>query len=200
MRLLSILFLAALAACGRCENEKATRAEVKPVAAPSAKPVRRNWAPPSAPALPVLASAWSAAEASNTASAWDAVADAYERERARCVDDCLDDQYGVVLARKNAVAADPPAKPGLDERPALPPRVKALVAALDDYVKIAPADDPDVFDMKFLAANAQSNWHQPDAIARLEQLLRGDRSAPAAEYVANILLDALLRADRMQDL
>lgn len=98
------------------------------------------------------------------------------------------------------MAADPLPKPMPGENAPLPPRVQALVDSLDEYVKIAPPSDPDVFDMKFLAANALNTWHQQDAIARLEELLRTHRDDPSAEYVANMLLDALVRAERIADL
>jgi hypothetical protein len=39
-----------------------------------------------------------------------------------------------------------------------------------------------------------------DAIARLEDLLRTHRNEPSAEYVANMLLDALARANRIPEL
>jgi hypothetical protein len=135
-----------------------------------------------------------------TAESWDAAADAYAEERARCTDDCLDAQYAVVLARKNAIAADALPRPKPDETPPLPPRVKALVDSLDEYVKMAPPSDPDVFDMKFLAANALNSWHQDDAIARLEELLRTHRNEASAEYIANMLIEALVRTNRIPEL
>lgn len=160
----------------------------------------RHWAAPPQPTLPALSSAWSEAEAKKTAESWDAVADAYAKERARCTDDCLDAQYAVVLARKNAMAADALPKPKPDEKPPLPTRVQALVESLDDYLKIAPRSDPDVYDMKFLAANALAAWHQDDAVDRLQELLREYRNEPQAEYVANMLIDALVRENRIPEL
>lgn len=49
-------------------------------------------------------------------------------------------------------------------------------------------------------ANALASWNQNDAIARLEQLLREHRDEPSAEYVANMLLNALVRENRIAEL
>lgn len=198
--------LLALVGCDRCSKEPTSSAgsgsgSASAVGTPG-KPrtTPHRWGPPPQPTLPALSSAWSSAEAKKTAESWDAAADAYAEERARCTYDCLDAQYAVVLARKNAMAADPLPKPKPDENPPLPPRVKALVDSLDEYVKMAPPSDPDAFDMKFLAANALSAWHQQDSVARLEELLRAHRNEPSADYVANMLLDALVRANRIPEL
>ena len=193
--LFALLFVAS---CSRCRDD------AKPAAHQgSAAPTRRNWSRPRIP--PALTGAWSTAETTNSAQSWSAVADAYARDRARCTTDCLDAAYAVVLTRKNAVSANPPLQPPKLEDTApgaapLPDRVKALVAALDDYVKLAPATDPDIIEMKFLAANALFRWNQSDSIARLEELLREHRDDPAAEYAANMLLDALMRANRIEEL
>jgi len=195
-----VVLLVVLAACDRCGERKASAPAAQAAAARSpAIPARRNWSRPRVP--PSLVQTWSTAETSNTADAWNAVADGYARERARCTDDCLDAAYAVVLARKNAVAADPQLQPPAGDGPvALPEAVRTLVASLDDYVKLAPASDPDVTDMKFLAANALFRWHQDDANERLEELLRDHRDDPSAEYAANMLLDALMRANKLDEL
>jgi len=103
----------------------------------------------------------------------------------------------VVLARKTALGSKPIEPPHGEGPIPIPPRVRALVDALDEYVKMAQPSDPDVVDMSFLAANALSRWRQPDAIERLEALLRDHRNAPSAEYAANILSDALIRSERI---
>ena len=54
--------------------------------------------------------------------------------------------------------------------------------------------------LRFLAAAAASREHQPDAIPRLEAILRGDRSDETVEYAANILLDNLNRAGRYDEM
>lgn len=194
----------AFSGCDGCAKRKTpTTSRAGSGSAITARPPRttpRRWAAPPAPKLPDLSAAWSEAEAKKTAESWDAAADAFTAERTRCTDDCLDAQYAVVLARKNAMAAELPSKPNADEKPPLPARVKALVDSLDEYVKIAPPSDPDVYDMKFLAANALASWNQNDAIARLEELLRDHRSEPSAEYVANMLLNALVRENRIAEL
>lgn len=200
-----VLLLLASAGCDRCSKDKASTTfhAAGSGSAATPRPPRtapRRWAPPPTPQLPELSAAWSSAEAKKTAESWDAAAEAFMAERARCTDDCLDAQYAVVLARKNAMAAETLPKPKPDEKPQLPPRVKALVDSLDEYVKIAPLSDPDVYDMKFLAANALASWNQNDAIARLEELLRNHRSEPSAEYVANMLLNALVRENRLAEL
>jgi hypothetical protein len=46
-------------------------------------------------------------------------------------------------------------------------------------LRLAPPNDPDVRDMKFLAANALFKWNQDDAIARLETFLREHRRGHA---------------------
>ncbi len=195
-RLLVIVLL--VASCERCSETSRGPAPKAATTTPAASAPRRNWSRP--PLTPSLAITWSAAETRNTPDSWDAAADAYARDRAKCVDDCLDAAYAVVLARKNAMGAAPLQPPQGGDVAALPQRARALMEALDDYVKIAPASDPDVIDMKFLAANVLSRWHQADAIEGLEELLREHRSAPAAEYAANMLIDALIRADRITDL
>lgn len=160
-------------------------------------PVHR---PPGPRRPPTAEATWANAEAIGTAEAWDSAADAYERERDRCVDDCLDKAYAAVAARKNAVSAQGIKRPTGDARGPMPPRVRAEVAALDAYVKRSSAADPELAGMQFLAANAVNEWREPDAIARLEAVLRDHRYDPTAEYAANLLLDALLRADRIPEL
>jgi hypothetical protein len=196
MRWVAIV-LALVSSC-RCDDRRAASKPGQASTPPSdARTARRNWSPPAAPSLP----AWSAAESAKTADAWERAADAYATARAACDDDCIDSAYAVVLARKNAIEAVPIAAPPADgDAPPLPAREQALVAALDDYVAIAPPGDPDVLDMKFLAANVLNRWHQDEAIERLEELLREHRDDPSAEYVANMLLDALMRANRIDEL
>jgi hypothetical protein len=166
--------------------------------------VRRH--PPTAqrlevpPSTPASADAWTRAATAETPEAWDAAAEASEREREGCAVDCLEPAYAAVLARKNALMAQPIEPPAGDDSLDMPPRIKAVVDALDAYMSMAPADDPDLAGMKFLAAHATTKWRQPDAIARLEALLREHRDDPSAEYAANLLLDLLARAERIDDL
>jgi hypothetical protein len=105
-----------------------------------------------------------------------------------------------VMERKAALRAQP-AEPPPGADPVHPPaRVLEFVDALDDYVQVAEPSDPDRPKMKFLAAATLSHWRQPDAIPRLEEILRGDRSDETVEYAANLLLDNLNRNGRYDDM
>jgi pentatricopeptide repeat protein len=205
------LVVVAVIAVGACKDRSAERPA--PAAAPIAatrpsgpaparrpiSPMKRTWTRPPGPTQPTAEAAWSAAETAGSAEAWDAAADAFERERERCAPDCLDTAYAAVLARKNALVATPLDAPPGDRPVPLPPRVAAAVAAMDEYVAMADPSDPDVPGMKFLAANALHRYRQPDALERLEALLRDNRADETAAYAANILLDALLNAGRIDD-
>jgi hypothetical protein len=185
--------------CKRCEGCRRVSAR-EPAAPREVAPPPRSRPPTMRTTTPALAVSWAMAEAVAQPETWDATAAVYERELASCVADCADAAYAVVLARRNALAADPiapPAEPGLEP---LPPRVRALVQATDVYAGLAPDSDPERAAMGLLAANAQYRWHQPDAVERLEALLRDHRDDPVAEYAANMLLDLLTKAERIADL
>jgi hypothetical protein len=147
----------------------------------------------------VAEGAWARAEASPSVEAWTAAADAYEAELAGCTDDCADTAYAALLAHKNAFVAEQVVPPPGDAPAPLPPRVQDYVDSLDAFVELADPADPDVAGVKFLAANVLNKWRQPDALARLEEVLREHRGHETSEYAANILLDALLRADRVAE-
>ena len=173
-------------------------ARTAPRVAPPRAP--RAWTRPLAPPRhAVTDGAWDRAETEQTADAWAKAADTYQAELATCAEGCADTAYVVVLARKNALLAEPLEPPPGDEPVAVPPAVEALVEALDAFVEIADPSDPDVAGVKFLAGNALHKWRQPDALARLEEVLREHRDHETAEYAANILLDALLRAGRVDE-
>lgn len=143
---------------------------------------------------------WSTAAANNTVEAWNAAAATYTRDRKTCANDCNDRAFAVVLARRNALAAaklEPP--PGVD-RPPVPPEVRALVDAVDDYVAIAPPDDPTVVENKFVAASALYRWHSNEALDRLEEMLRIHRYDELAEYSANMLLDMLISTNNIDQM
>ncbi|HEY5936087.1 MAG TPA: hypothetical protein VIU61_15665 [Kofleriaceae bacterium] len=161
---------------------------------------RTETRPTSPPSLPEAATAWTAAEKQNTAEAWDAAGDTYERERQACTANCLDAAYAVILARRNAIKAAPVKPPEGEEPAPLPPRVQDLVEAADEYIKRTDASDPDFVGLKFLAANALNQFRQPDAIERLEELLREHRNEANAEYAANMLLASLARMGRIAEL
>lgn len=202
MHHLAVLVLI-LAAC----EARQSAPKPKPMAADAAgrlapRPVVKRTKPRTEirPALPP--EPWTHAEAEQTADAWDAAAAAYQRELEACTatDDCLDDAYAIVLARKNGLMAEPIEPPPGDEPAPVPRRVLAVVDALDAYVAMADPLDPDLAGMKFLAASALYRWRQPDAIARLERVLREHRDDPTAEFAANQLLDLLMRAGRIAEL
>lgn len=206
MRRLSVVVVvvgvALLAGCKERRAEPPVAPAAKAVAAPT--PARRGaprtWTrPPTPPALPRAATAWTAAETANTAEAWDAAAAAYEQVRDACEKGCPDDAYAALLARRNAMrteAAEPP--PG-DAPVPLPPRVEAAVAAMDAFVAAAAPDDPDAIGAKFIAGNLLRRWRQPDGLVRLEEVLRAHRDHETAEYAANILLEQLLRQGRVAE-
>ncbi|HEX5060772.1 MAG TPA: hypothetical protein VFV99_15495 [Kofleriaceae bacterium] len=159
-----------------------------------AKPTRRL--------PPTLATTFisSVAEASDSAAAWTAIADAYENELATCTKDCRAIAYEIVLARKNVVKAmklEPPPGDGPVE---LPAEVKEVVDAIDAYVKMVDPTDDEVAPMQFLAANALWHWRQPEALTRLQQFLEEHRDDPTAEYAANQLLHSLMQQNRLEEL
>ena len=200
---LTIAFAFVVFSCRDRKIEKNSAARTTPsmpiaVSGPRA-PIKRSPTRPSLPPqLTTTAVAWSFAESSDAAEAWDATAEAYEQELASCTENCSDTAYAIVLARKNALRVED-LKPPAGEVPVpLPPRAQATLDALDQFVALSP-DDPDAGGMKFLAANLLRRWHQPDALVRLEAVLRENRRDPTAEFAANILLDALLKAGRVAE-
>jgi hypothetical protein len=199
-----LVFLTMVGSCDcRGKPPKLTAIVVSPDAAPPAvkrTTPRTETRPASSPSLPEAATAWTSAETENTAETWDAAGDAYERELAGCTTNCLDAAYAVILARRNAIKASPVKPPEGEEPAPLPPRVQDLVEAADEYIKRTDATDPDFVGLKFLAANALNNFRQPDAIERLEELLRDHRNEANAEYAANMLLEALGRTGRIAEL
>lgn len=187
-----------LAGC-RCREADPTPAPSR-VTPKRAAPIAAAQRPSLPPQQPFTAIAWSVAEASHTAASWDAAADAYEREMESCAEDCNETVYAIVLARRNAMLAAPITPPEGDKPVSLPPRVQALVDALDHYAAVGDPNDPDVAGVKFLAANALNKWRQPDAIARFEAVLRDHPTAEVAEYAANLLLHTLMQQERIQEL
>lgn len=199
-----LLVVVALGACEGKPKEPAKAAT--PIAV---TPARHAPAPPSLPPVERPATykldrdvfMWSFAEARDTADAWEAAAESFERELASCTADCADTAWAAVLARKNALRVEP-IKPPAEDAPTepLPARVQAVVDAIDQYVAIADPTDPQVGNARFLGASAMYRWRQPDAIERLEAILRDHRDLEVAEYAANQLLDTLMRLGRMDEL
>ncbi len=99
----------------------------------------------------------------------------------------------LVIARNNALHADPEVPPPGNEPVPLPPRTRALVDAIDQYVAVASPDDPELPGMKFIAAAALARWRDPDAFHRLAAQVRDYPHDDTAEYATNILLDLLNR-------
>ena len=201
MRLLAlaVAFVALLFSC-RSRTEKKSNplaARTTTTTTTTSPPMKKRspTQPSLPPRLPLAAVAWKAAESATTASAWDASAEAYEQELATCTDNCTDAAYAIVLARRQALKLDDLQPPPGDEPVPLSPRAQAMVDALDQFVALTP-DDPDAGGFKFLAANLLKKYRQPDALTRLEPILRENPDHEAAEYAANILLDALLQAGR----
>ena len=167
---------------------------------PPAKPA--PIAAPEHPTLPTTTVSWSMAEADPTPTNWDAAGDAIASELAQCTAHCFDLAKREILARKNAMIATGEiyAAPDGDAPTPVPPRVAALVKAIDDYVKLADPADSDGPKYAFIAASTMYRYRQPDAIARCEAILRDHRDAEIAEYAANELLDLLSRANQTSDL
>ncbi len=189
-RLAFALCFVSCASCDRCHGPPP---KPKPAPAPASAHVAAR--PRVRPSL-----LWSTAVAHNTPQAWDAAAAAYASERKTCTDDCVDRAFAVVLARRNALAAAQLAPPQGEDKPPLPPQVRALVDAVDDYVAIAPPDDPTVVENKFVAASALYRWHSDEALERFEELLRIHRYDELAEYAANMLLDQLIRTNNIEQM
>ncbi|NVB79039.1 MAG: hypothetical protein HOV81_11625 [Kofleriaceae bacterium] len=202
MRLLalSVAFVLVAFSCRSRTAEKKSATEPGSAVAVAPKPMKKRspTLPSLPPRLPLTAVAWKAAESAETAQGWDAAAEAYEQELAGCADDCVETAYAIVLARRAALKAEDLAPPPGDEPVPLPPRAQAMVDALDQFVALTP-DDPDAGGFKFLAANVLRKYRQPDALTRLEALLRENRMDQTAEYAANILIDALVQQGRMAE-
>ncbi len=144
------------------------------------------------PTLPRSAeAAWQQAESANTAEAWDVAAAAYAADLETCHANCRDAARSAILARKNALTAEPEPIPAGDQPIQVPPRTAAMIAALDRFVAVADPADPEIPGMRFLAAAALGRCRQPDAIPRFELILRTHPDHETVEYSANLLLDRL---------
>lgn len=154
------------------------------------------------PTLPTATVSWSLAETDPTPANWDAAGDAFAAELSHCTTGCAELAKREVLARQNALVAtgEINVKPSGDAPEPLPPRTAAFVAAMDNFVAHADPSDPDVPKYAFIAASTMYRYHQPDAIARCEAILRDHRDTELAEYAANELLDLLLSANKTADL
>jgi tetratricopeptide (TPR) repeat protein len=133
--------------------------------------------------------AWRAAAAAYEAAA-DAAADGTEAERAAA--------YAAVLAWRNATAVEPrddrrPVTPGADDHAAL--------AALDRYLRISRADDPERLAVRFVRGRLLGRLGRvDDAIADFAAIVDQDHRHEYTELAVNLLLDELNRAGRHDDL
>lgn len=202
-----VVVAVAIAAAG-CEGKKKQPAKTSkaPIAATPAVHAgpRPSLPPPERPTLYKLdreVFIWSFAEARNTADAWQLAAATFQNQLASCTADCADTAWAAVLAHKNALKVEP-IKPPPEDAPAepLPPQVQAMVEAIDQYVAYGDPTDPQVGNARFLGASTMFRWRQPDAVERLEAILRDHRDLEVAEFAANQLLDTLMRLGRMDEL
>ncbi len=121
-------------------------------------------------------------------------------EACNSTNDCLDDAYGLDPRRQRHRLVAERRLDRLGDQPVLAGEHDRVIDALDGYVAMADPLDPDLAGMKFTAASALYRWRQPDAIERLERLLREHRDDPTAENAANQLLDLLMRSERIAEL
>jgi hypothetical protein len=154
------------------------------------------------PSLPATQFTLSYAERANTPTAWTSVADAYAQDLSRCTTDCRDLAYEVLLARKQAVKAANLPKPEGDEWTPVPvpAEVQAVIDATDAFVAMLDPTDDDVAGLQFLSAASLWRYRRDEALPRLEALLREHRDDATAEYAANQLIDALMRAGKLAEL
>lgn len=194
---LASAFLFVACSCRKHEKKPpAVAASPQPKPRPMKK--RAPALPSLPPRLPLTAVARAAADSADNAESWDAAADAYQQELAMCEVDCADTAYAIVIARRYALKKSDLQPPPGDDPVPLPPRAQAEVDALDQLTALYP-DDPDAAGMKFIAANLLHRYRQPDALDRLEAILRENRNHETAEYAANILIDALLKQGRVAE-
>lgn len=146
---------------------------------------------------------WKDAEATPTPETWELAADAHARAIAACGAGpaCAEHAYAECLARANAVRLDEQDVPPGDDPVPLPPRLEAMVDAMDRYVALAP-DSDDAPGMRFLAARAK--WRHrhfdDDTFRRLQVMAYASPPVEVTEYAINLLLDAYLRSGRSDEL
>ena len=148
--------------------------------------------------------AWTDATAANTAEAWDLAAELFARARDACSRDCAEIAYATVLARSNALKADP-ALVHRGEKPVtpqpMPERVEAFVDAADAYVATAAPGDDDAIGISFLAGQQYNNYGYVDeSTTRFASIVFASPTHDVALYSANLMLDAFNRSERYDDL
>lgn len=148
--------------------------------------------------------AWNDATLAETSEAWDLAADLFARARDACTSDCGELAYATVLARAKALDADPTsARP--EDKPTepqpLPPRVEALIDAADVYVASASPGDDDAIGVSFLAGRQFDAYGWIDeSTTRFATIVLAHPAHDVALYSANLLLDALNRSGRYDEL
>src|SRR5690606_11259103 len=120
-----------------CEGKRKQPVKRSPKAAVAAMPAVHAGPRPSLPASPERptkynvdreAFLWAFAETRNTVEAWQTAAATFEAQLASCTADCADTAWSVMLARRNALKAEPIPPPPDDAPPGpLPERVQAMV-------------------------------------------------------------------------
>ncbi len=169
----------------------ATPAEAQPTGMPpTAVEADARWRAAEAELDPEqAATAWRAAAQAYAAVA-DAAADGSEAERAAA--------YAAVLAWRNAAAVAPrdrqrPTTPGADDQ--------AELAALDRYLRISRADDPEGLAVRFARAQLLSRLERiDDAVSAFIAIIEADHRHAYTEVAVPLLLDELNRAGRHDEL
>ncbi|HEY4183371.1 MAG TPA: hypothetical protein VGM90_41390 [Kofleriaceae bacterium] len=148
-------------------------------------------------------SAWTSAEAADTLDAWAAAADLFEQARDECTSDCSELAYAAVVARGKEIQHDPSLEQP-EEKPtepqSIPERVQTFIADADSFVESSP-DAEAAPSVAFLAAVRFDNYGWVDeSIARYDSLIQKNPAHEVSEFSANLLLDALDRAGRYDEL
>ncbi|HEY4241595.1 MAG TPA: hypothetical protein VGM88_17355 [Kofleriaceae bacterium] len=140
-----------------------------------------------------------------TVAAWRRLAALLADRVARCTvhqptdAPCLELVQQLATARRGLVQAQLPPEP-TDTPTPLTDDTKAFVDALDLYVDLDPAG-PDAAGDQFIAANVYRRSGQIDeAVARFSECLFDHPYDETGEYAANLLLDSLVNAGRLDEL
>jgi hypothetical protein len=190
--------LLALVACS-ADGSKAPASQQPPTR--SSMPAA-SGAPRRTPTLPEQPVSVADAERIDTPAAWSSVATSLAAKLDACTRDCKDLAHDLVQSSSKAVRALPTPPHSDDEWTALPvpAEVDVFVARVDRYVQMLEPTDHDTAPMKFFAGSALWRYGQDASLARFEEVLRAHRNTEVAEYAANMLLDALMRAGRTDEL
>ncbi len=129
---------------------------------------------------------------------------------ARCHDAAVKTVYEYLVALKKALAVTPGTKPELEvdkdfdaipEPQEIPAEEQRLIAGIDLYLEIADATDPEVPGIELVKGNLlRRHDHLDEAIVLFVDLLEHHRDHEVALYAANLLLDALNRLKRYDEM